>query len=94
MTVTQETAVVYRGGGRRWFTLDAACRAEARSALLKRSRDRFWYDNRGGDDFLVIPESWLGRGRRLLTLWHKAAFKRSRVDDRAAQAPQEGHSDV
>ena len=35
MAVTVETAAVFRGGGRRWFTLRAACAAEAR-ALLKR----------------------------------------------------------
>lgn len=29
MSITRETATVYRGGGRRWFTLDAAVKAEA-----------------------------------------------------------------
>lgn len=29
MTVTKESAVVYRGGGRRWLTLGAAIKAEA-----------------------------------------------------------------
>ena len=33
MKVTIETATVYRGGGRRWFTQAAACRAEARARL-------------------------------------------------------------
>lgn len=28
-----ETATVYRGGGRRWFTKKAACRADARARL-------------------------------------------------------------
>ena len=30
MSVVAETAVAYRGGGRRWFTLRAACKAEAK----------------------------------------------------------------
>ena len=33
---TQETAIVYRGGRRRWLSLDAACRAEARAKLRTR----------------------------------------------------------
>jgi hypothetical protein len=33
VTVNPETATVYRGGGRRWFTPQAACRAEARARL-------------------------------------------------------------
>lgn len=36
MPVTTETATVYRGGGRRWFTLQAACNAEAKSLHRKR----------------------------------------------------------
>ena len=31
--VAKETATVYRGGGRRWLTPQAACRAEARARL-------------------------------------------------------------
>lgn len=33
MLITKETATVYRGGGRRWFTKKSACRAEARARL-------------------------------------------------------------
>jgi hypothetical protein len=36
MQVTSESAKVYRGGGRRWFTLRAACRAEARAKMKAR----------------------------------------------------------
>ena len=36
MTVSTETATVYRGGGRRWFTKLAACRAEARARIRER----------------------------------------------------------
>lgn len=35
MSVTTEDATVFRGGGRRWFTLRAACKAEARALLNK-----------------------------------------------------------
>jgi hypothetical protein len=34
MTVTTEAATVYRGGGRRWFSLKAAIKAEA-VAIIK-----------------------------------------------------------
>jgi hypothetical protein len=79
--VTREIATVFYGGGRRWFTLDAACRAEAFRSLKRRAHTRGWYEYRHepasntGHDELVIPEVWLGRGMRLLTRWHKAAFK-------------------
>jgi hypothetical protein len=33
VNVIAETATVYRGGGRRWFSVKAACRAEARARL-------------------------------------------------------------
>jgi len=36
MPVTTEQAKVFRGGGRRWFTPRAACRAEARAAIKQR----------------------------------------------------------
>jgi hypothetical protein len=36
--VTAETAVVYRGGGRRWFTRRAAYRAEAKALI----REHCW----------------------------------------------------
>ena len=42
MPVTTESAQVYRGGGRRWFTMDAAINAEAkamfRACLHKKAR--------------------------------------------------------
>lgn len=36
MSVSSETAKVYRGGGRRWFTLQAACNAQARAKIMER----------------------------------------------------------
>lgn len=36
MTVSAETATVYRGGGRRWLTRKAAERAEARAIIKLR----------------------------------------------------------
>jgi hypothetical protein len=46
MNVTPEPATVFRGGGRRWFTLRAACRAEARE-LLKKHCDCDYCDHEG-----------------------------------------------
>lgn len=34
--ISTEQATVYRGGGRRWFTLQAAQRAEARTIIKRR----------------------------------------------------------
>lgn len=36
MTVKTETATVYRGGGRRWFTKRAACNAAAKAKIKTR----------------------------------------------------------
>ena len=38
-TVTTETATVYRGAGRRWFTRRAAYRAVARAVVNERCRE-------------------------------------------------------
>ena len=40
MAITTETAVVYRGGGRRWFSLKTAIKAEARAIHRARFRSR------------------------------------------------------
>lgn len=40
MSVTTETATVYRGGGRRWFSLKAACNAEAWAIMRRRDKPR------------------------------------------------------
>lgn len=47
MTVTTENAAVFRGGGRRWFTLRAACRAEA-AALLRKHCDCDYFEDGAG----------------------------------------------
>ncbi|MEC3912214.1 hypothetical protein U5A82_17545 [Sphingobium sp. CR2-8] len=39
LIVSSESATVYRGGGRRYLTLPAACRAEARAKVKQRLRD-------------------------------------------------------
>lgn len=36
MTVTKLPAIVYHGGNRRWFTLSAACRNEAKAKIKTR----------------------------------------------------------
>lgn len=40
--VTSSTATVYHGGGRRYLTLKAACRAEARKKVHTVYRARGW----------------------------------------------------
>ncbi|RWU21281.1 hypothetical protein DM813_19015 [Pseudomonas alkylphenolica] len=47
MAVTVETAAVFRGGGRRWFTLRAACAAEARVLLNKHCQCDHFEDGQG-----------------------------------------------
>lgn len=60
MGVSKETATAWRGGGRRWFTLNAALRAEARAAIAAKCEcespsyaDRYpgwtcgWHSDRG-----------------------------------------------
>lgn len=92
--VTKEIATVYYGGGRRWFTLDAACRAEAFRSLKRRAHARGWYEYRHdfasqtGHDELTISERWMGRGMRLLTRWHKAAFKAALTQPPTGSAQQ------
>ena len=39
LPVRSESATVYRGGGGRYLTLNAACRAEARAKVKQRLRD-------------------------------------------------------
>ena len=51
MTVKAQTATVFQGGRRRWFSLDAACNAEA-SAILKR-----FCDCSPGNGHDVAPET-------------------------------------
>ena len=38
--ITSESATVYRGGGRRWFTKSAAIHAEAKAAYNKAVKDK------------------------------------------------------
>jgi hypothetical protein len=46
MAVTTEQATVYRGGGRRWFSLRAAVKAEAQAIIkAKHPSERPEYEN-------------------------------------------------
>lgn len=45
--ISKETAIVYRGGGRRWFSKKAAAKAEAKAMIRKRcecSRTHYYSD--------------------------------------------------
>lgn len=50
MAVTVETAKVYRGGGRRWFTPGAAINAEVK-ARIKRKHPSIRFDRETGEQF-------------------------------------------
>ena len=50
MTVRAETATVYRGGRRRWFSLAAAVKAEA-VAKIKAKHPTERFDSETGDGF-------------------------------------------
>lgn len=57
MSVTTETAKVYRGGGRRWFTLKSAIHAEAKASYKMLAAERCYCDHsphhdpmKGGND--------------------------------------------
>ncbi len=69
MAVTVETATVYRGGGRRWFSRRAAVHAEA-VAIIKRKHPTERFDSETGDGFhwteLPRSEVLLRRVRRLV----------------------------
>lgn len=78
MKITTETATVYRGGGRRWFTKDAASRAEARAKIRTRcdcSRHRSFHP-RDGDEEVCIYHADMVRYcrivRRLAWIYKKA----------------------
>jgi hypothetical protein len=57
--VTTETAVVFRAGGRRWFTKNAACRAAARAKINTRCECES-----------AEPDSFDGRGYPGHTCWY------------------------
>lgn len=58
MAVTTEQATVYRGGGRRWFSLRAAIKAEA-IAIIKRKHPSERFDPKcgGGWHWTELPRA-------------------------------------
>lgn len=58
MTVPTETATVYRGGGRRWFTKSAAINAEAMAAYkaILKSKDLCTCGNQFIDGFGEVDD--------------------------------------
>jgi hypothetical protein len=79
MKVTKEAATVFRGGGRRWFTLASACSAEAR-AKIKTRCDCDYCDHEGyGREHLTCdlhhPDRYPKILRRLARVYLAAARK-------------------
>lgn len=67
--IASQGATVFRGGGRRYFTLKAACRAEAR----KKIRD---WCRATGDDVGSIDQERYARIVRTLAYFYAAAYRR------------------
>lgn len=61
-------ARIYHGGGRRWLTLKAACKAEAKALIKARAikRKGFFLDE--GDEY---PHALVARVARLLERQHR-----------------------
>ncbi|MBP2270802.1 hypothetical protein J3A98_001495 [Pseudomonas sp. BP6] len=79
MAVTVETAAVFRGGGRRWFTLRAACAAEAR-ALLNKHCDCDYCDHEGyGREHLYCRLHHPDRYPRIMKRLTKGLMRRYRA---------------
>jgi hypothetical protein len=57
VTVKSETATVYRGGGRRWFTLKAAAKADAVAAIKRKHPSEKGSDHDPGWYWREIPRS-------------------------------------
>lgn len=76
--VTIEQATVYRGGGRRWFSLNAACRAEAKAIMKRKCEcDYVDHENYGRQELpcsLHHPDRYSKIVRRLARLV-KASYK-------------------
>lgn len=73
--LTKETAVVYRANGRRWFTLDAACRAEGRALLAG------WF-RAARAEWENIPDHLMVR------YWRAVAYLATRAKRRSTSARQ------
>lgn len=67
--VQTEAATIYRGGGRRWLTLRAACRAEARMRYRSRCRKM-------GDEWNPLDDYYGPRIERLAR-WYLRAARRA-----------------
>jgi hypothetical protein len=65
--IKRESAIVFRGGRRRFFTLNAACLAEARETIRERLR-------RDGEDHM--PEEWYRPRVNKLAGIYKAQYRR------------------
>lgn len=61
-------ARIYYGGGRRYFTLKAACRAEAKARIKARAINRLGFFLDEGDEY---PTALVDRVARLLEREHR-----------------------
>jgi hypothetical protein len=82
MIPTAEQATVYRGGGRRWLTKRAACRAEARAKLRKRC------ECERGDHITPPVTCWHHDERN----YQRLVRRLTRIYEKAMQSAKEGKS--
>jgi 4-diphosphocytidyl-2C-methyl-D-erythritol kinase len=79
MAISSETAKVYRGGGRLWLTLDAACNAEARAKIMEKCEcqafDSVGWSAHHNSCELHAPERYPKILRRLSRLHRNAYIK-------------------
>lgn len=61
-------ARIYYGGGRRWFTLKAACKAEAKALIKARAIQRRGFFLDEGDEY---PAALIARVARMLENQHQ-----------------------
>lgn len=77
MNIATETATVYRGGGRRWFTKNAACKAEARAKIKEKCEcDHIDHEGHGRQDLPCSrhhPDRYPKILRRLTRIYINAA---------------------
>lgn len=81
MSVEKSQAVVYHGGGRRWFTLKAACRAEAKKTLKTRCECEHMDHGAMGSEWLIC---WYHEEERNVVLMRRltgAYMRRFRAKD-------------
>lgn len=90
MIPTVEQATVYRGGGRRWLTRKAACKAEARAKIKTRCECDYCDHGLMGREHLTCslhhPDRYPKILRRLARMYEAALLSQSASGSSEAQS--------